>query len=345
MHRGRWFAAIAVVCIGGAVAYLLVARARSRPPIGAEPASPAPAASEGRVTAPDGWLVYRVASADRDQGALAVAPLADPAAAQLVPALRCERVHMAAGRGVCLAAERGFLTTYRAVPFDRRFQPGAALELAGAPSRVQVSPDGTLAATTVFVTGHSYASGAFSTRTSILDLERGAWRVEDLEGFTVERDGKQIQAPDFNFWGVTFAGDGRTFYATLATGGEVLLVKGDVDARTMQVVAQDVECPSLSPDGRRIAFKHRTGGLTAAVSWRIWVLDLASGERHPLAETRSVDDQVQWLDDGQILYALPRDDGSVAAIDQWVVPADGSGAPRLLLPGAYSAAIHRDPDS
>jgi len=72
------------------------------------------------------------------------------------------------------------------------------------------------------------------------------------------------------------------------------------------------------------------------------VLDLATGERHPLAETRSVDDQVQWLDDAQLLYALPSA-GEATGTDQWLVPADGSGVPRLLLRGAYSAAVHRDP--
>jgi hypothetical protein len=275
---------------------------------------------------------------------VAVAPLADPAAARLAPALRCERVHMAAGRGVCLAAQRGFVTSYRAVLFDRDFRTGAVLPLAGAPSRVQVSPDGRLAGTTVFVTGHSYNVGGFSTRTSIVDLESGGWRVEDLESFAVTRDGRPFQSPDFNFWGVTFARDGKTFYATLGTGNETLLGRGDVGARTFEVIAAEVECPSLSPDGTRVAFKHRSGGITSAVSWRLHVLDLASGARHALAETRSVDDQVQWLDDATVLYALPSDRPGAAGTDQWVVPADGSGAPRLLVEGAYSAAVYRDPE-
>jgi hypothetical protein len=242
-----------------------------------------------------------------------------------------------------LAAERGFVTTYRAVLFDRHFRAGATLALAGAPSRVQVSPDGRRAGTTVFVTGHSYNAGGFSTRTSIVDLETGQWEVEDLESFSVTRDGRKIASPDFNFWGVTFARDGRTFYATLGTGDETLLVKGDLAARAFEVVADEVECPSLSPDGRRVAYKHRSGGVTSAVSWRIHVLDLASGARMALAETRSVDDQVQWLDDEQVLYALPSEGGQRTGTDQWVVPADGSAAPRLLLAGAYSAAVHRDP--
>ena len=40
--------------------------------------------------------------------------------------------------------------------------------------------------------------------------------------------------------------------------------------------------------------------------WHIAVYDLASGEETVLADTRSVDDQVEWLDNSTVLYALPR---------------------------------------
>jgi hypothetical protein len=63
------------------------------------------------------------------------------------------------------------------------------------------------------------------------------------------------------------------------------------------------------------------------------VLDLASGRETPLAETRSVDDQVEWLDDGRILYGLQG--------DIWVVPADGSGTPQVYLADALSPAVVR----
>ena len=101
----------------------------------------------------------------------------------------------------------------------------------------------------------------------------------------------------------------------------------------MDVIAESVECPSLSPDGRRVAFKQRSGGVTGPMTWRLWVLDLETGERHPLAETRSVDDQAQWLDERQVLYALPAGADRPTVMDEWVVPADGSGQPRLFLQG------------
>lgn len=77
----------------------------------------------------------------------------------------------------------------------------------------------------------------------------------------------------------------------------------------------------------------------------VWVLDLGTRRRHPLAEPRSVDDQVQWLDDEHVLYALPGAADRAAIMDEWVVPADGGGEPRLFLPQAYSAAVVLgDPD-
>ena len=57
---------------------------------------------------------------------------------------------------------------------------------------------------------------------------------------------------------------------------------------------------------------------------------------HELAETRNVDDQVQWLDDDTIAYGVPQSESGTPTKDTYVVPADGSGSPRLLVPGAWS---------
>ena len=87
-----------------------------------------------------------------------------------------------------------------------------------------------------------------------------------------------------------------------------------------------------------MAFKQRSDGVTGPVTWRLWVLDLDTGTRHPLAETRNVDDQAEWLDDEHVLYALPGGDGRTAIMDEWITPADGGGEPRLFLPEATPPA-------
>ena len=159
------------------------------------------------------------------------------------------------------------------------------------------------------MTGHSYASsGEFSTNTRLLDLRRGRY-IADLEDFTVRNDGERMEAPDFNFWGVTFERDGDSFYATLSTGSHRYLVHGSVRARRVEVLRDQVECPSLSPDGTRIAYKRTLGG----GRWRPHVLDLRTGADRPLAESRSIDDQLEWAGNRFVLYGDGQDVYLVAA--------------------------------
>ena len=141
--------------------------------------------------------------------------------------------------------------------------------------------------------------------------------------------------------GVTFARDGNRFYATLGTRGQTYLIEGDLERRAARVVRAGVECPALSPDNTRVAFKKRTGGVVTGVSWRLSVLELGTGMEWELAERRSVDDQVEWLDDRQILYGLLTASAGTVVINIWTVPGDGSGEPQLLVPGAASPVVIR----
>jgi hypothetical protein len=246
-------------------------------------------------------------------------------------ALQCNRVYYSpGGRGLCVAQSSGFAAGYEAKVFGPDLRVRHTLGIAGVPSRARVSADGRYGSVTMFVTGHSYsAAGTFSTQTTLIDMATGQ-KLGDLEQWTVERDGRQVSAVDVNYWGVTFsARDSDVFYATLATGGRTYLIRGSVQGRTARVIHENVECPSLSPDGTRIAYKKRTGSKDRP--WRLTVLDLATMRETALAETRSVDDQAEWLDDGHVLYA--EGDGV------WSVPADGRGRPARFLAGASSPAV------
>jgi hypothetical protein len=288
--------------------------------------------------------MFRVTALGDAYGRLGLAPLTEPDHLSTVTPLSCERVHFAADRGLCLTAERRMFTSYGAIVFDTEFQPLYRLRLAGLPSRTRVAPDGRHGAITVFVSGHSYAANDFSTRTMFIDLRSGDVMVDDLEKFTVWRDGERFVAPDFNFWGVTFAKDGNRFYATLGTGGHTYLVQGDLTRREARIVRSGIECPALSPDNTRIAFKKRSGGFVSAVSWRLSVLELATGREWELAEPRSVDDQVEWLDDEHVLYGLIAAPSGTVVTHVWSLQADGTGSPRLLVPEAASPVVMRKSD-
>ncbi|WNI14403.1 TolB-like translocation protein [Actinacidiphila sp. ITFR-21] len=267
-----------------------------------------------------------------------VATVADdrPGGARTAADLKCARFYAAEGTGVCLQSGLGLVAqTNRAVVVDSALHTLRTFPLAGTPSRARVSPSGHLAAWTVFVGGESYGAAFFSTRTSIVDTR--TWKLlPNLEDFAITLDGKRYRNVDDNFWGVTFAADDDTFYATLGTSGQTHLVRGSVSRRTIASVGVDnVECPSLSPDGTRIAFKKRV--LAGASLWHEYVLDLRTLQQTPLAEHHSVDDQAAWIDDDTVAYALPKE-GDTKSTDLWSVPADGSGAPHLLIPDASSPA-------
>jgi hypothetical protein len=239
--------------------------------------------------------------------------------------LACERVYYAGGHGLCMGVAASGVD-YTAITFDRNFHPQHSISLTGLPSRARVSADGRYGAMTVFVSGDAYLSSptAFSTRTTIVDMKSGS-QIAQLEQFDVTKDGKPFDAVDFNFWGVTFSADPDRFYATLATGDHHYLVEGDVAARSLRVLRDGVECPSLSPDGKQIAYKSRIEGTNR---WHLRVLDVATLTDHPVAESRSIDDQAEWLDDDTLVYS----DG----VNVYSAPADGSGEPGLLVRDATS---------
>ena len=246
-------------------------------------------------------------------------------------AVGCSRVHAAGGRAVCLRPDPVSPSGFVLDVLGTDLAVQRTLPVSGVPTRARVSADGRLVAWTVFVSGDSYTTTGFSTRSGILDLATGA-QTDSLEDFAVVDDqGRRGRPPvDANFWGVSFAYDDNTFYATMATGPHFYLVQGDLAAQSVTVLADGVECPSLSPDGTRLVYKHRLPDLT----WRLEVYDLGSGRRTPLAETENVDDQGAWLDDQTLAYG--KVDPDTGEVDVWTVPADGSGTPTRLAEDAES---------
>ncbi len=282
-------------------------------------------------------IVFRNTASGTGYGQVALAPLDAPDGPRTLTPASCDRVYATAQQAVCLFAKRAMVTTYHAQVLGPDWTRVRDLPLAGIPSRTRLSKDGALVATTTFVHGHSYASpGEFSTETLVSKADGS--HTDNVESFTLVVDGAQITADDRNIWGVTFA-DHDTFYATAASGKKTWLVRGSLSARALTALVPDAECPSLSPDGTRVAIKTR-GNLPPG-QWRIAVHDLRSGKSTLLAETRSVDDQIEWLDNDHVVYGLPRSGDGPAATDVWRIPANGSGTPALLIKDAWSPAVIR----
>ena len=285
-------------------------------------------------------ILFRHTGRDADSGHVGAVALADPGGARALTDLSCDRVYARARTVSCLATERGVVSRYRATDLTTsapgsRWREVDGTALPGMPSRTRVSPDGRLVSSTVFVNGDSYMVSGFSTRTVIRKV--GGAGYGDLEKFRLVIDGKRVAPVDRNIWGVTFADDDRTFYATVATGGKTYLARGDLTERSLTTVADHVECPSLSPDGTRVAFKEADRDGTR---WTPAVLDLATGRRTVLAgETHSVDDQIEWFDDDTVLYGLERADEPVS--DVWALDTEATAVPRVLVPEADSPAVRR----
>ncbi|MET8954303.1 TolB family protein [Streptomyces sp. NPDC004393] len=325
-----------VVLTGVATASVLHASARAerrnQPQVGGR------RITSGAVTLTEpGRVVFRNMAWGPHRDELVSAPATDPSGPRTASRVKCLRFYAASGTGVCLQAVHGPVSdTYRAVILDASLRIRARYDVPGIPSRARVSPSGRYAAWTAFVGGDSYAGTNFSTRAAIVDTRTGEL-TESLEAYRIVKDGRTYHAADVNFWGVTFASDDRTFYATLATQGSTYLIRGDLRSRTVTTLHTNVECPSLSPDGTRIAFKKRVPGLPKDAPWHLYVLNLRTLHETALAEARSVDDQVVWRDDHTLVYALPGDYGA----DLYTLPADGTGKPRRISTAAVSPAYVR----
>lgn len=335
--RTRWIILLVItgVVLAGAGIYAVSAFQRFQQ--GQLAGSSVKVASGDTALPVEPFVLFRNTAAGQGYGKAATVPLDDVQGARSVSGVACDRVYGNHQSMVCLRTNRGLVTSFEAAVYNADYQQGSSEAVPGVPSRARIDPTGTMMSSTVFVTGHSYAGSGFSTETVIRPLAGGD-SPGNLEKFTFIVNGETVTATDRNMWGVTFVpGDPDSFYATTSSSGRLWLVRGSISARTLTAVHDGVECPSISPDGTRIGFKKNTG-TQVAPHWKIAVLDLGSGVETVLAETASVDDQVEWLDNNFLLYGLPRAD-QPGDSDIWKIPAVQDSAPELFIEHAWSPSV------
>lgn len=105
----------------------------------------------------------------------------------------------------------------------------------------------------------------------MLDLTTGVL-TDSLESFAVTLQGRPYSNTDENLWGVTFASDDNTFYATLGTGGKTWLLRGNAAAHTLTTVIDNVSVRRCLRTGRgscsRSGFRATRGRCGI---WRCWI--------------------------------------------------------------------------
>ncbi|MGL3806335.1 TolB family protein [Paeniglutamicibacter sp. R2-26] len=281
-------------------------------------------------------VVFRDTGATGDYGKVAWVPLGAPRGQRTTTGLSCDRVYRTGGMLSCLSVTRGMNTSYASSAYGVGGERLAAGVLPGEPSRTRVSSTG-MVGTTSFITGESYDQVGFSTQTTI--ATPGGKDYGNLQDFTIKIGEQVLTAEDRNVWGVTFGKDGNTFYATAASGKQTWLVRGSLADRTMVAVGENAECPSLSPNGKLVAFKKRRDDSKPA-HWDIAVLDVAKGTEQVYPLESGFDDQLEWLDSSTLLFGQARADNPGDA-DIYSMRLEAGASPQLFIEHAWSPSVQR----
>lgn len=254
----------------------------------------------------------------------------------------CMRVHIAGDHGVCLSE-----TDDIPVSFDTTFFEASNLDVdikgypSALPSRARMSPTGRFSAVTAFVTGASYVDIGTETTTIVTIDEIDSNRLlRGANQFDIASDEDRFQTFDAQYWGITFAPDEDEVYVTGFYGEQPEIMRGTLNDMTLAPTGWIGSCPSLSPDGKTLVFKEaRQDG-----TFELVAVDVESNTKMKLGEERSVDDQVEWLDNDTILYAVHPEGGDNPVqpeFDIWMLDIAPGSEPVLFLPNADSPAVAR----
>lgn len=255
----------------------------------------------------------------------------------------CDRFHIAADLLLCLSQQQSGLYEAEIVDMSAPDTPTLYSEIAALPSRARISDDQQWASWTVFVSGSGYQDvTGFSTIVRMYDIEAGNSAI-DISLFSIVAESIEYQYPEPDFWGVSFGDDGD-FFVTARFDGFIEVMRGSAQDSTMSPTGMRGSCPSLSPDRSTVIYKRQVIEYGEADRFQLVAHDLLTGEEWELGESRSVDDQVEWLDNDTIVYALHAPDQEETNLPQpefdiWELDIAPGSEPRLVIPLADSPSV------
>ena len=182
-------------------------------------------------------------------------------------------------------------------------------------------------------------------------IDDGRWQI-----FLVSADGgpaRQISSGEYDYGAPVWSPDGSTIYFSglLREDAEYVWRESEIYAldvatgRTTQLTHRrgPDAGPVVSPDGGRIAYTGYDFTEQTYIERQLYVMRAdGSGARSLTPELDRSPVDVRWSADGtQIYFTLSRE----GTRNLWVVPADGSAAPRPVTSGAHlltTSSIARD---
>ena len=126
--------------------------------------------------------------------------------------------------------------------------------------------------------------------------------------------------------GIHFAPDGRSFVTSIGTSQSTVWVHDSRGDR--QITSEGFAfLPTISPDGRKLYYLVRAGGVRNWISGALWVADLDSGQRRRLLPDFLMQHYSLSTDGQRVVFVAVNETGRTPV---WVAPLDGRTTPRRL---------------